>query len=108
LRRRRATTSPNCNGKLLPHPLDKPSRPPKDMYAVYRVPGWRVSLSIKHAILGLLAGGPLHGYDLKAAYESDLVPAARLNYGQVYTTLDRLHRDGLVVPEVVSQSERPD
>ena len=28
--------------------------------------------------------------------------------GQVYTTLDRLHRDGLVRPHLVSQAERPD
>jgi DNA-binding PadR family transcriptional regulator len=65
-------------------------------------------MSIKHAILGLLAEGPLHGYELKAAYEEDLVPASPLNYGQVYTTLERLGRDGLVAHEVVSQSERPD
>jgi DNA-binding PadR family transcriptional regulator len=65
-------------------------------------------MSIKHAILGLLAGGPLHGYELKAAYEDDLVPATQLNYGQVYTTLERLGRDGLLAHEVVSQSERPD
>src|SRR5262245_12426867 len=64
-------------------------------------------MSIKHAILGLLAGGPLHGYELKAAYE-ELVPATQLNYGQVYTTLERLARDGLVAHEVVSQAERPD
>jgi DNA-binding PadR family transcriptional regulator len=44
---------------------------------------------------------------LKAAYE-DLVPATQLNYGQVYTTLERLSRDGLVAHEVVSQAERPD
>jgi DNA-binding PadR family transcriptional regulator len=37
-----------------------------------------------------------------------LVPASPLNFGQVYTTLDRLQRDGLVAHEVVSQSERPD
>src|SRR5205823_913227 len=65
-------------------------------------------LSIKHAILGLLANGPLHGYDLKAAYEGELAPGSQLNFGQVYTTLNRLHHDGLVTPEVVSQSERPD
>jgi DNA-binding PadR family transcriptional regulator len=64
-------------------------------------------MSIKHAILGLLAGGPLHGYDLKAAYEAELVPTTQLNYGQVYTTLERLERDGLVAHEVVSQAERP-
>src|SRR6266849_4290135 len=65
-------------------------------------------MSIKHAILGLLADGPLHGYELKTAYEEDLVPATQLNYGQVYTTLERLGRDGLVAHEVVSQTERPD
>jgi DNA-binding PadR family transcriptional regulator len=65
-------------------------------------------MSIKYAILGLLADRPLHGYELKAAYEEQLVPAAQLNYGQVYTTLERLRRDGLVAHEVVSQAERPD
>jgi DNA-binding PadR family transcriptional regulator len=36
------------------------------------------------------------------------VPSARLNYGQVYTTLERLANDRLVEHEKVSQSERPD
>src|SRR6267143_6319311 len=67
-----------------------------------------MTMSIKHAILGLLSKKPLHGYELKAAYEQDLVPASQLNYGQVYTTLERLGRDGLVAHEVVSQTERPD
>jgi DNA-binding PadR family transcriptional regulator len=65
-------------------------------------------MSIRHAILGLLAEQPLHGYDLKAAYEAEIVPATQLNYGQVYTTLERLTRDGFVAHEVVSQTERPD
>src|SRR5438270_1427371 len=65
-------------------------------------------MSIKHAILGLLAERPLHGYELKAAYEQELVPSTQLNYGQVYTTLERLGRDGLVAHEVVSQPVRPD
>jgi DNA-binding PadR family transcriptional regulator len=52
----------------------------------------------------------LHGYELKAAYEEELVPSpeTQLNYGQVYATLERLARDGLVEHEKVSQSERPD
>jgi DNA-binding PadR family transcriptional regulator len=60
--------------------------------------------------LGLLADRPLHGYELKAAYEEELVPSpdTQLNYGQVYTTLERLTRDGLVEHEKVSQAERPD
>jgi DNA-binding PadR family transcriptional regulator len=65
-------------------------------------------MSIKHALLGLLADRPLHGYELKAAYEEELVPSGQLNFGQVYTTLERLGRDGLVDHELVSQAERPD
>ena len=64
-------------------------------------------MSVKHAILGLLAGKPLHGYELKTGFE-ELVPTTELNVGQVYTTLDRLSRDQLVTYEVVNQSERPD
>lgn len=65
-------------------------------------------MSIKHAILGLLSGGPLHGYGLKAAYEEHLVPGATLNIGQVYPALEKLQNDGQVTVEVVAQSERPD
>ena len=64
-------------------------------------------MSVKHAILGLLAGKPLHGYELKAGFD-ELVPTTELNVGQVYTTLDRLSRDRLVTHEVVNQAERPD
>lgn len=50
----------------------------------------------------------MHGYDLKAAFEGDLAPASRLNYGQVYTTLERLNRDGRVTPAVVAGEKHPD
>ncbi|MCZ7662351.1 MAG: PadR family transcriptional regulator [Thermoleophilia bacterium] len=66
------------------------------------------SLSVKHALLGLLARGPQHGYELKAALDGELVPLSPLNFGQIYTTLERLERDGLVVHQVVAQEERPD
>jgi DNA-binding PadR family transcriptional regulator len=65
-------------------------------------------LSIKHAILGLLANGPLHGYGLKSAYESELVPNTTLNIGQVYPALDKLEEAGHVIAEKVAQTERPD
>ncbi len=65
-------------------------------------------MSIKHAILGLLTSGPLHGYELKTAYEDELVPGAQLNFGQVYKSLERLSRDGLVSHDVVRQDVRPD
>lgn len=44
---------------------------------------------------------------MKAAVEADLVPLSPLNFGQVYTTLDRLERDGLVAHHTVEQDERP-
>ena len=62
-------------------------------------------MSIKHAILGLLAGGPAHGYALKAAFERDVAP---LNYGQVHTSLARLEEAGMVTHEVVEQEKQPD
>ncbi len=65
-------------------------------------------MSIKHAILGLLAAGPAHGYALKAAFERDVAPRISLNYGQVYTTLARLEEAGMVTPEVVEQEKQRD
>lgn len=65
-------------------------------------------MSVRNAILGLLYDGPLHGYEIRSIYEKELVPSVRLNVGQVYTTLDRLLRDGLVNPARVAQAERPD
>lgn len=65
-------------------------------------------MSVRHALLGLLAEGPLHGYDLKSAFEAELVPRSPLNFGQVYASLERMQRDGLVGHEVVAQEERPD
>jgi len=53
-------------------------------------------MSTAHVLLGLLAGGPRHGYDLKRAHDDRLPRAKPLAYGQVYATLGRLERDGLV------------
>jgi DNA-binding PadR family transcriptional regulator len=63
---------------------------------------------MRHALLGLLAEGPRHGYELKGELEGELVPLTPVNFGQVYSTLDRLQRDGLVTHEAVAQGERPD
>lgn len=65
-------------------------------------------MSFKYAMLGLLVDGPRHGYELKSAYEGELLPTSKVNFGQVYTTLERLSRDGLVEFEEVNQIERPD
>jgi DNA-binding PadR family transcriptional regulator len=62
--------------------------------------------AVKFALLGLLAKESRHGYELKAAFE-DLLGGS-INVGQIYTTLGRLERDGLVRSEVVPQDLVPD
>ncbi|MCX2925386.1 PadR family transcriptional regulator [Streptomyces sp. NEAU-W12] len=52
-------------------------------------------MSSRHVLLGLLASGPSHGYDLKRRHDERFPEARPLAYGQVYTTLQRLVRDGL-------------
>lgn len=67
-------------------------------------------MPVRHAILGLLREKPRHGYDLRAAFEAlvggstvwDLKPA------QVYTTLSRLERDGLIEPVETVRIGGPD
>jgi DNA-binding PadR family transcriptional regulator len=47
-------------------------------------------------MMALLAEEPRYGYQLKTSFEAATGGVWRINVGQVYTTLDRLHRDGLV------------
>lgn len=53
-------------------------------------------MSVGHVLLGLLAEGPAHGYDLKRDHDSRFPGAKELPYGQVYAALQRLERDGFV------------
>lgn len=50
----------------------------------------------KYGLLALLAEAPRHGYQLKTAFEGRTGGSWAVNIGQVYTTLQRLQRDGLV------------
>jgi DNA-binding PadR family transcriptional regulator len=61
---------------------------------------------LKHALLGLLARQPCHGYDLKNALEQALGGNWEINFGQIYTTLGRLERDGLVTVPAEGQDGR--
>jgi len=56
-------------------------------------------MSIKYGLLALLERGPSHGYQLRADFDAATGAAWPLNVGQVYSTLDRLERDGLVVQD---------
>jgi DNA-binding PadR family transcriptional regulator len=55
-------------------------------------------MSIRHGLLALLDQGPRYGYQLRADFEARTGATWPLNVGQVYTTLGRLERDGLVEP----------
>ena len=65
-------------------------------------------MSTAHVLMGLLAGGPRHGYDLKRSHDQRLPQAKPLAYGQVYATLGRLERDGLVAPAGQDRDGGPD
>jgi len=62
---------------------------------------------LKFAILGLLAQQPRHGYDLKQAFEDMVGHTWQVNIGQIYSTLARLERDGLIACEEVPQDLLP-
>ena len=53
-------------------------------------------MSIRHGLLALLSEEPKYGYQLRAEFEERTGSTWPLNVGQVYTTLGRLERDGLV------------
>ncbi len=53
-------------------------------------------MAVREGLLSLLREGPRHGYQLKTDFEAATGGVWPLNVGQVYTTLERLERDGLV------------
>ncbi len=67
-------------------------------------------MSVRHAVLGLLAQRPRHGYELRAAFEAvvggeenwDVKPA------QIYTTLSRMEKAGLVAEQSIEQDGGPE
>lgn len=58
-------------------------------------------MSVPRVLLGVLAEGPAHGYDVKQAYDERFPGARPLAYGQVYAALAKLEKDALV--EVVER-----
>jgi DNA-binding PadR family transcriptional regulator len=55
-------------------------------------------MSIRHGLLALLEREPMYGYQLRTEFDATTGSTWPLNVGQVYTTLARLERDGLVSP----------
>ncbi|MEE1755400.1 PadR family transcriptional regulator [Streptomyces sp. SP18CS02] len=59
-------------------------------------------------LLALLARGPAHGYELKQDLEQLLGAAyPPTNVGQIYVTLGRLEKSGLIEGEEIAQESRP-
>jgi DNA-binding PadR family transcriptional regulator len=59
-------------------------------------------MAVREGLLALLAEGPRHGYQLKTEFEAATGGVWPLNVGQVYTTLDRLERDGYVTVDLAA------
>jgi DNA-binding PadR family transcriptional regulator len=65
-------------------------------------------VSVPLTLLGLLEREPSHGYDLKRDYDTYFGRGKQLPFGQVYSTLGRLARDGKVVGGEAEPGEGPD
>jgi DNA-binding PadR family transcriptional regulator len=63
-------------------------------------------MSVRHALLALLSDGPKYGLQLREEFEANTGQVWPLNVGQVYTTLQRLERDGLVT--ALTDTEEPE
>ena len=53
-------------------------------------------MSVRQSLLAILDQGPCYGYQLRAEFDRRTGSTWPLNVGQIYGTLDRLERDGLV------------
>lgn len=61
-------------------------------------------MSVRHALLALLSEGPKYGLQLRQEFEAGTGEVWPLNAGQVYTTLQRLERDGLAESDDSTQA----
>ncbi|MEN3611929.1 PadR family transcriptional regulator [Plantactinospora sp. ZYX-F-223] len=65
-------------------------------------------MSIGQTFLGLLEASPRHGYELKRVYDERFGQGRPLHYGQVYSTLARLLKSGLVEVDGVEPGAGPE
>lgn len=64
-------------------------------------------MSVKYAVLGLLAQRRGYGYDLVQRFEEQVGPAWQLNAGAIYVALDKLEQEGLVRPLAPQDGDAP-
>jgi DNA-binding PadR family transcriptional regulator len=65
-------------------------------------------VAVPEILLALMEARPLHGYELRRQYDVLLGFRRPLRSGQIYSTLQRLQRDGLVATAGVEQSGGPE
>lgn len=65
------------------------------------------AMSVKYAVLGLLAQRRGYGYDLVQRFEEQVGPAWQLNAGAIYVALDKLEQEGLVRPVATGDGAAP-
>lgn len=53
-------------------------------------------MSVRQSLLAILDQGPCYGYQLRSEFDRRTGSTRPLNVGQIYNTLERLERDGLV------------
>ncbi|MBF4562105.1 PadR family transcriptional regulator [Microbacterium sp. VKM Ac-2870] len=58
-------------------------------------------MSVRQSLLAILDQGPCYGYQLRTEFDRRTGSISSLNVGQIYNTLDRLERDGLVTKDEV-------
>ena len=63
-------------------------------------------MSVRHSLLALLSEGPKYGFQLRQEFEASTGDVWPLNVGQVYTTLQRLERDGYAESDDSDDDER--
>lgn len=97
-----------------PHPPSEStqSTPRSPLHCVYTSSVYTacivLGMSISHALLGLLEAGPRHGYDLKRTFDERFGHDRPLAYGQVYSTMSRLLKNGLVEVDGVESGGGPE
>jgi DNA-binding PadR family transcriptional regulator len=85
-----------------------PQQPATDLPAPGPLHGYQLRV-VQEVLLALLASEAAHGYQLRARLALALGPLAEaLNDGQVYVTLGRLEKAGLISAHRAAQSDRPD
>jgi PadR family transcriptional regulator AphA len=61
----------------------------------------------EYPVLGILLGGPLHGYDMCRRLGEEIGSIWRLGKSQIYALLAKMEREGLVIHERVGQENLP-